>query len=140
MAESPRGLASSWPSLVPASDLFANTLTYLPMNLTESAPAPSLIDEIRRRSGLRPAELARRAGLPRSVVSAYEHGHRQPGVDALARIAAAGGLRLRLGPAPPPVDPQRAARILGQVLHLAEALPSRRRGPLEYPSLARLAR
>jgi transcriptional regulator with XRE-family HTH domain len=102
--------------------------------------APDLIGEIRRRSGLRPAELARRAGLPRSVVSAYEHGRRQPGVDALARLAAAGGLRLRLGPAAPPVDPQRAARILAQVLDLAESLPSRRRGPLEYPSLARLAR
>jgi transcriptional regulator with XRE-family HTH domain len=102
--------------------------------------APDLIGEIRSRSGLRAAELARRAGLPRSVVSAYEHGRRQPGVDALARLAAAGGLQLRLGPAPPPVDPQRAARILGQVLDLAEALPSRRRGPLEYPSLIRLTR
>jgi DNA-binding transcriptional regulator YiaG len=49
--------------------------------------SPQLIGEIRRRSGLRPAELARRAGLPRSVVSAYEHGRRQPGVDALARLA-----------------------------------------------------
>jgi transcriptional regulator with XRE-family HTH domain len=102
--------------------------------------APQLIGEIRRRSGLRPAELARRAGLTRSVVSAYEHGHRQPGVDALARLAAAGGLELRLGSAAPPVDPARAARILAQVLDLAEALPARRRGPLAYPSLARLAR
>jgi uncharacterized protein len=105
-----------------------------------SPATPGLIGEIRRRSGLRSAELARRAGLSRSVVSAYEHGRRQPGVDALARLAAAGGLQLRLGPAPPPVNPQRAARILAQVLDLAEALPSRRRGPLEYPSLARLAR
>lgn len=102
--------------------------------------APSLIAEIRERSGLRAAELARRAGMPRSVVSAYEHGARQPGVDALARLAEAGGLRLRLGPAPPPVDERRAARILSQVLDLAEALPARRRGALEYPSLARLAR
>jgi hypothetical protein len=41
-----------------------------------------------------------------------------------------------LGALRAPVDPQRAARILAQVLNLAEALPSRRRGPLEYPSLA----
>jgi transcriptional regulator with XRE-family HTH domain len=102
--------------------------------------ASDLIGEIRRRSGLRSAELARRAGLPRSVVSVYEHGRRQPGVDALARLASAGGMQLRVGPAPPPVDPQRAARILAQVLDLAEALPARRRGPLEYPSLASLAR
>ena len=47
--------------------------------------APELIGEIRRRSGLTQAELARRAGLPRSVLNAYERGRRQPGVDALAR-------------------------------------------------------
>lgn len=64
-------------------------------------------------------------------MSAYEHGRRQPGVDALARLASAGGLQLRIGAPPPPVDPQRAARILAQVLDLAEALPSRRRGPLD---------
>lgn len=102
--------------------------------------APQLIGEIRGRSGLRPAELARRAGLTRSVVSAYEHGRRQPGVDALVKLARAGGLELRLASSAPPVDPARAARILEQVLDLAEALPARKRGPLAYPSLARLAR
>jgi transcriptional regulator with XRE-family HTH domain len=100
--------------------------------------AGELIGEIRRRSGLRQAELARRAGLPRSVVSAYEHGRRQPGVDALARMATAAGLELRLGAAAP-VDPVRAGRILSQVLDLAESLPARRRGRLEYPSLRHLA-
>jgi uncharacterized protein len=99
--------------------------------------AGELIGEIRRRSGLRQAELARRAGMPRSVVSAYEHGRREPGVAALARLAAAGGLRIELGRVDP-VDPVRAGHILSQVLDLAESLPSRRRGPLEYPSLRRL--
>jgi transcriptional regulator with XRE-family HTH domain len=107
------------------------------MALTKEV-AGELIRDIRRRSGLRQAELARRAGLPRSVVSAYEHGHRQPGVDALARLAAAAGMELRLGSAAP-VDPVRAGRILSQVLDLAESLPARRRGALEYPSLRRLA-
>jgi transcriptional regulator with XRE-family HTH domain len=102
--------------------------------------AGDLIREIRHVRGLRQAELARRAGLPRSVINAYEHGRRQPGVDALARIAAAAGLELRIGPASAPVDPVRAARILAQVLDLAEALPGRRRGALEYPPLSQLAR
>lgn len=101
--------------------------------------AGELIREIRRESGLRQAELARRAALPRSVVSAYEHGRRQPGVGALARLAAAAGLELRIGMPTGPVDPIRAGRILGQVLDLAEALPGRRRGALKYPSLARFA-
>jgi|HubBroStandDraft_6_1064221.scaffolds.fasta_scaffold163029_5 transcriptional regulator with XRE-family HTH domain len=101
--------------------------------------AGELIREIRRESGLRQAELARRAALPRSVVSAYEHGRRQPGVDALVRLAAAAGLELRIGPPTGPVDPARAGRILAQVLDLAEALPARRRGELSYPSLSRFA-
>ncbi len=100
--------------------------------------AGDLIRDIRRRAGLRQAELARRAGLPRSVVSAYESGRRQPGVDALARIAGSVGLSLRLAPRSP-VDHIRAGRILSQVLDLAESLPARRRGSLEYPSLRGLA-
>lgn len=101
---------------------------------TADETAGDLIRDIRRRAGLRQAELARRAGLPRSVVSAYENGRRQPGVDALARIAGSVGLSLRLAPSSP-VDHVRAGRILSQVLDLAESLPARRRGPLEYPSL-----
>ena len=101
--------------------------------------AAELVAEIRRESGLRQAELARRAGLPRSVVNAYEHGRRQPSVDALARIAAAANMELRIGPSRNPVDPARAARILAQVLDLAEALPGRRRGKLTYPPLSRFA-
>jgi transcriptional regulator with XRE-family HTH domain len=95
--------------------------------------ASDLIGDIRRQSGLRQAELARRAGMPRSVVNAYERGNRQPGVDALARIAAAANMRLGLTPVANPIDPDRAARLLTQVLDLAEALPSRRRGALPYP-------
>ncbi|HWX44031.1 MAG TPA: helix-turn-helix transcriptional regulator [Solirubrobacteraceae bacterium] len=102
--------------------------------------AGRLIGDIRRWSGVSQAELARRAGLTRSVVNAYERGHRQPGVDALARIAAAAGMRLRVEPAPHAVDPVRAGRILEQVLDLAEALPRRRGGELTYPPLSRIAR
>jgi uncharacterized protein len=67
--------------------------------------ANRLIGDARRRSGLTQAELARRAGMPRSVVNAYERGNRQPGVDALARIVAAAGFRLDLTPIESPVDP-----------------------------------
>jgi transcriptional regulator with XRE-family HTH domain len=97
-----------------------------------------LIGEVRRESGLSQAELARRAGLPRSVLNAYERGRRQPGVDALARIAAAAGLELQLGS--PADEPRlvRAGRILEQVLDLAEALPQKRRGALAYPPLSAL--
>lgn len=102
--------------------------------------APALLAEVRRRAGISQAELARRAGLPRSVVNAYERGHREPGVDTLARLVAAGGLGLRLAPAVRRVDEERAGRILEQVLDLAEALPWRRRSArLAYPPLGRRA-
>jgi transcriptional regulator with XRE-family HTH domain len=94
-----------------------------------------LASEILSRSGLSQAELARRAGMPRSVVNAYVRGKREPGADALARLAAAGGLELKLAPRKPPVDAARASRILVQVLELAEALPFRPRPELDYPHL-----
>jgi uncharacterized protein len=92
-------------------------------------------NEILRHSGLSQAELARRAGMPRSVVNAYVRGKREPGADALARLAAAGGLELALVPRKPPVDVDRASKILVQVLELAEALPFRPRPELGYPRL-----
>ena len=99
--------------------------------------AADLIAQSRRRSGLSQAELARRAGMARSVVNSYEHGRRQPGVDALARIAAAAGLELRVAPAVRRLDDERSGHVLAQVLDLAEALPHRRRGRLTYPPLRR---
>jgi len=97
--------------------------------------AGSLVDEIRLRSGLSQAELARRAGLPRSVMNTYLRGKRQPGADALIRIAAAAGLELQLVPRVAPVDTGRANRLLIQVLELAEALPFQRSSNLTYPRL-----
>jgi transcriptional regulator with XRE-family HTH domain len=98
--------------------------------------AAKLIAEIRSHGSLNQAELARAAGMTRSVVNAYERGRRQPSVDALARLAGAAGMRLRLGrDESMMVDPQRAGRILEQVLELAEALPYRRPGRLAYPTV-----
>lgn len=98
--------------------------------------AQALIEDIQRRSGLSQAELARRAGIPRSVLNVYLRGRREPGADALLRLAAAGGQELRLAERKPPVDPERASKILVQVLELAEALPFRPRAEIPYPPLA----
>ncbi len=96
----------------------------------------SVVGEILAGSGLTQAELARRAGMPRSVVNAYVQGKREPGADALARLAAAGGFDLTLTPRRPPVDEERASKILVQVLELAEALPFRPRPELTFPRLS----
>lgn len=95
-----------------------------------------MVKRILELSGLSQAELARRAGMPRSVVNVYLRGNREPGANALGRLAAAGGLELDLKRRKPPVDPERASKILVQVLELAEALPYRPRPELDYPPLA----
>jgi transcriptional regulator with XRE-family HTH domain len=91
----------------------------------------SLIKSVRRRAGLTQAELARLAGTSQSVVSAYEHGRRDPGFETLRRLVEAGGQRLRLDASPtqpdlpPPADAREHARRLLDVLSLADAIPAR---------------
>lgn len=58
--------------------------------------AATLLREARQRSGLSQAELARRAGVAQSVISAYESGRRQPALPTLARLIEATGLELRV--------------------------------------------
>ena len=100
--------------------------------------AAALIDDIGEQSGLKQSELARRAGLDRSVLSAYARGRRQPSVAALARIARGAGLQLELAPDPEAESLERQAKILEMVLDLAGSLPFKGRGELEYPPLIRL--
>lgn len=73
------------------------------------------------------------------MLSAYEHGRRQPSVAALARIAAAGGMELELTPSRNAAAEEHAGRVLAQVLELAEALPYRPREELAYPPLIQLS-
>lgn len=100
--------------------------------------AADLIGKIRSISGLTQAELARRTGMPSSVLSAYEHGRRQPSGAALARIARAAGLELSVVTLSDQVTLERSGRVLKDVLDLADSMPSRRRGELTYPPLIRL--
>ena len=101
-----------------------------------------LIRAVRRRGGLTQAELARRAGTSQPVVSAYEHGRRDPTFGTLRRLVAAGGERLLVdavapsdGPPPAADDGERARRLV-DVLLLADAIPPRRRaGVLRAPRL-----
>ncbi len=98
-----------------------------------------MIKQIRNESGLKQVELARRSGIQSSVLSAYEHGSRQPAVAALARIARVAGLDLRVGPSSDQMEMLRAGNILVQVLELAEQIPYQPRRELAYPPLIRLA-
>jgi predicted nucleotidyltransferase len=57
-------------------------------------------------------DLAARAGVTQSVISAYESGHRQPAVPTLAALADAAGYELVLGLRR---QPRRLARLSGPV-------------------------
>ncbi|HWH34872.1 MAG TPA: nucleotidyltransferase domain-containing protein [Acidimicrobiales bacterium] len=60
----------------------------------------SLLREARRRSQLSQRDVARRAGVAQSVISAYEAGRRQPSVPTLARLIEATGHELLLDVVP----------------------------------------
>jgi len=109
------------------------------MQTDPDAVAATLVARLRESSGLTQTELARRSGLDRSALSAYEHGRRQPSVGALARIAAAAGMELDTVPARNAAADEHAGRILAQVIELAEALPYRPGEELTYPPLIQLA-
>lgn len=47
-------------------------------------------------AGISQRELARRAGVPQSMISAYERGRREPTLPTLLRILRAAGFDLRL--------------------------------------------
>jgi transcriptional regulator with XRE-family HTH domain len=97
--------------------------------------AAEMIVRARESAGISQAELARRIGVPRSVMNVYEHGRREPGADVLLHIVAATGNQLDLTPRKSTLDPNRAARILEQVIELAEALPYRPRPEVGFPDL-----
>jgi len=60
------------------------------------SPAAGLLWMAREKAGLTQAELARRAGVPASMISAYEHDHRQPTIPTLLRLLKAAGFELRM--------------------------------------------
>jgi transcriptional regulator with XRE-family HTH domain len=107
------------------------------MTEAQQQVAGALILRARREAGMNQAELARRTGIHSSVLSAYEHGRRQPSVAALARIAWACGQELRVDFPSVERSTVRAGRILAQVLDLAEQLPYRPSRELAYPPLYR---
>lgn len=84
---------------------------------------------LRRASGLTQATLARRAGIPATVLSAYENGRREPAATTMLRIVQEAGFEPSYRRRP---DPLKCAAILADVLSLAEGLPYRPR-PLTVP-------
>ncbi len=89
-----------------------STIRYTKGVDSEAVTAGVLLRRARKRAGLSQAELAARAGLTQSVISAYESGHRQPAIPALAALVDAAGYELVMGLRP---QPQRLRRLSGPV-------------------------
>jgi transcriptional regulator with XRE-family HTH domain len=86
--------------------------------------AASDLRAIRHRAGLSQVELARRVGITASVLSAYEHGKRQPGADIFLTLIRAADFEPTYARR---FDDRVQGRRLAEVLDLAEALPYRPR-------------
>jgi hypothetical protein len=74
--------------------------------------AGALLRRARTGAGLSQAELAARAGVTQSVISAYESGHRQPALPTLAALIDAAGYDLVADVRP---QPRRLSRLSGPV-------------------------
>jgi uncharacterized protein len=74
--------------------------------LDTPSTAAALVQLARLKAGMSQAELARRAGVPPTMVSAYERDRRQPTLPTLLRLLRAAGfdLRMQLVPADPHDD------------------------------------
>jgi len=64
--------------------------------MAEKQVAGDLIRLARAKAGLTQDEMAERAGVAQSLISAYENGRRQPTVPTLLRLLEAAGFDLRM--------------------------------------------
>ena len=98
-----------------------------------------MLRDARVKRGWTQGRLGRSAGLPQSVISAYESGAREPSFSAMRRLVRAMGMDLTLIPRPwSGPDPSVSARRLEEVLELSEGMHLHpRKTALRYPILAR---
>ena len=78
----------------------------------EAVTAGALLRQARKGAGLSQDELAVRAGVTQSVISAYESGHRQPAIPTLAALVDATGYKLVMSLRR---QPRRMGRLSGPV-------------------------
>src|SRR3954468_2106809 len=70
----------------------------------DPSEAAALLQLARLKAGLTQRELAERAGVPTTMISAYERDKRQPTLETLLRLLRAAGFDLRMQLAPYDAD------------------------------------
>lgn len=87
----------------------------------------------RQQAGLTQAQLAQRAGVPRSAVSLYENGAREPGAEVFLRLIRAAGADVTVTHFSP--EQIHRADVISDLLLFAEELPRRWPGDhLDFPT------
>jgi transcriptional regulator with XRE-family HTH domain len=79
-------------SLVGSTD----TIVLVTQMYDHPSPAAALLQLARIKSGLSQTQLADRAGVPATMISAYERDRRQPTLPTLLRLLEAAGFDLRM--------------------------------------------
>lgn len=92
----------------------------------------TLLRTARTRARLTQRQLARRAGLAQSVLSAYENGRREPSARAFRDLLRAAGTDLSLTDR---WDSRRNGKHFELVMEMTDHLPQRVRGDLDFPPL-----
>lgn len=77
-----------------------DTIVYVSVYDELPSPGAGLLRYARLKAGLSQSELAKRAGVARTMVSAYERDRRQATLPTLMRLLKAAGFELRLQLAP----------------------------------------
>jgi uncharacterized protein len=88
------------------------TIRYTMVVVSETVTAGALLRQARKEAGMSQQELAARAGVTQSVISAYESGHRQPAIPTLAALVDATGSELIISLQR---QPRRMGRLSGPV-------------------------
>jgi hypothetical protein len=96
----------------PSQNTRLSTIRYNDDMEPEPTAAGALLRQARKRASLSQVDLAARASVTQSVISAYESGQRQPSIPVLARLVDAAGFELTLGLRQPP---SRLRRLSGPV-------------------------
>lgn len=82
-----------------------------------------LLKKARLAAGLTQAELQARSGVPKSAISMYETGAREPGADAFLQLLGATGSRVTVSRFSD--EAIRRGRVLSDLLRFASELPHR---------------
>ena len=86
-----------------------------------------MLRQARKQASLSQVDLASRAGVTQSVISAYQSGQRQPSLPTLARLIDAAGFELTLGLRRPPGRLRRLSGPVGRRVRRQPGRPGRRR-------------